>query len=89
VALTVPCLRTSVRLMSSQTEGSVAKSKEWGTKERAHENQFARQREAEQLQKLKIQLQKAKEALAELEHHHRALHKSHEERWDESKWVGD
>ncbi|KAL9710524.1 hypothetical protein Ac2012v2_006058 [Leucoagaricus gongylophorus] len=43
-----------VRLFSSiRPEGSVAQSKEFSKKERAHEDQFIRQHEQEQLRKLK------------------------------------
>ncbi|KAH9837684.1 uncharacterized protein C8Q71DRAFT_753941 [Rhodofomes roseus] len=42
-------------------------------KEKAHEDQYARQHEAEQLKKLKAELEKKKEELAQLEKQHEEL----------------
>ncbi|KAF9472671.1 hypothetical protein BDN70DRAFT_777854, partial [Pholiota conissans] len=39
-----------------RTEGSVAESKSFGKKEKAHEDQFIRKHEAEQLAKLKAEV---------------------------------
>ncbi|KAF8430589.1 hypothetical protein L210DRAFT_874729 [Boletus edulis BED1] len=41
---------------SSSREGSVAQSREFGKKERAHEDQYVRRHEAELLRKLKTQV---------------------------------
>lgn len=57
-----------VRLFSSiRPEGSVAQSKEFSKKERAHEDQFIRQHEQEQLRKLKADIDKKKAELSSLE----------------------
>jgi len=47
----------------------------FGKKEKAHEDQFARQHEAEQLKKLKAELEKKKAELAQLEKEHEELSK--------------
>ncbi|KAF8182937.1 hypothetical protein BJ912DRAFT_977232 [Pholiota molesta] len=49
---------------TSRTEGSVAQSKEFSKKEKAHEDQFIRKHETEQLAKLKAEIA-AKEAEVE------------------------
>ncbi|KZT25044.1 hypothetical protein NEOLEDRAFT_385914 [Neolentinus lepideus HHB14362 ss-1] len=55
---------------TSRVDGSTAQSKEFSKKERAHEDQYARQHEAEQLKKLREQIEKKKEELAQLEQEH-------------------
>ncbi|KAG6374098.1 hypothetical protein JVT61DRAFT_4741 [Boletus reticuloceps] len=49
---------------SSSREGSVAQSREFGKKERAHEDQYVRRHEAELLRKLKTQIEEKKKELA-------------------------
>ncbi|KIJ34912.1 hypothetical protein M422DRAFT_262872 [Sphaerobolus stellatus SS14] len=46
--------------------GSVAKSQGFNKKEQAHENQYARQKEIEELKKLKEQLEKVQQEVKEL-----------------------
>ncbi|EPQ55696.1 hypothetical protein GLOTRDRAFT_128909 [Gloeophyllum trabeum ATCC 11539] len=55
---------------TGRVEGSTAQSKEFSKKERAHEDQYARQHEAEQLKKLREQIEKKRQELAQLEQEH-------------------
>ncbi|KDQ52447.1 hypothetical protein JAAARDRAFT_198361 [Jaapia argillacea MUCL 33604] len=68
----LPSLTSTVamRSYSGRVEGSVASSREFGKKERAHEDQYARAHEAEQLKKLRDQIEKKKQELAQLESEH-------------------
>jgi hypothetical protein len=52
---------------SSAREGSVASSKEFGKKEKAHEDQYIKQEERKKLEKIRAQMDKKKAELAELE----------------------
>ncbi|KAH7882206.1 hypothetical protein F5I97DRAFT_437088 [Phlebopus sp. FC_14] len=52
-----------VRYTSSVKEGSVAQSKEFGKKEKAHEDEYARRHEAELLRKLKAEIEAKKQEL--------------------------
>ncbi|KAI6030311.1 hypothetical protein EDC04DRAFT_2711345 [Pisolithus marmoratus] len=56
-----------MRGYSGRTEGSVAQTKEFGKKERAHEDEYARRHDAELLRKLKAEVEKKKKELADLE----------------------
>ncbi|ESK96699.1 hypothetical protein Moror_6716 [Moniliophthora roreri MCA 2997] len=55
------------RFTSSIKEGSVASSKGFKEKESAHENEYARKKEALELQKLRAEIEKKKLELEELE----------------------
>ncbi|THH16215.1 hypothetical protein EW146_g4389 [Bondarzewia mesenterica] len=55
---------------SSIKEGSVAQSREFSKKERAHEDQYARKHEREQLEKLKKQIDAKKAELEKLQKEH-------------------
>ncbi|ETW79808.1 hypothetical protein HETIRDRAFT_410465 [Heterobasidion irregulare TC 32-1] len=61
---------------SSAREGSVATSKEFGKKEKAHEDQYARKHEREQLEKLKKEIDRKKAELADLQKQHDDVSKS-------------
>ncbi|KAF9228117.1 hypothetical protein BS17DRAFT_813070 [Gyrodon lividus] len=52
---------------TSGREGSVAQSREFGKKEKAHEDEYARRHEAELLRKLKAEIEAKQKELAELE----------------------
>jgi len=56
----------SRRLYSDNGAGSVAQSKGFQKKERAHEDQYARQREQEELKKLRDELRKVKKEVTDL-----------------------
>ncbi|KAH7922511.1 hypothetical protein BV22DRAFT_1037407 [Leucogyrophana mollusca] len=58
------------RYTSSVKEGSVAQSKGFSKKEKAHEDEYARKHEAELLRKLKNEIEAKKQELAELENQH-------------------
>jgi len=60
------------RYTSSVKEGSVAQSKGFNKKEKAHEDEYARRHENELLQKLRKEIQAKKEELAALEEKHAA-----------------
>jgi len=55
---------------SSFKEGSVAASKEFGKKEKAHEDQYIKQEERRKLEKLKAKMEKKKAELAQLQKEH-------------------
>jgi len=55
---------------SSFTEGSVAASKEFGKKEKAHEDQYIKKEERRKLEKLREKMEKKKAELAELQKEH-------------------
>jgi len=55
---------------SSSKEGSVAASKEFGKKGKAHEDQYIKQEERRKLEKLKAKMEKKKAELAELQKEH-------------------
>ncbi|KAJ6615375.1 hypothetical protein B0H10DRAFT_2041137 [Mycena sp. CBHHK59/15] len=60
----LPQLATAPRrFTSSLKEGSVAQSKGFSEKEKAHENEYARRHEAQQLQKLRAEIEKKKTEL--------------------------
>jgi len=52
---------------SSARVGSVASSKAFGKKEKAHEDQYIKQEERKKLEKIRAQMDKKKAELAELE----------------------
>jgi len=56
----------SSRSTSSLKEGSVAQSKEFSKKEKAHEDQYVRKQQESQLRKLKEELDAANAELARL-----------------------
>jgi len=63
--------RASVRSYTSSTrEGSVAASKEFGKKEKAHEDQYIKREERRKLEKLRAEMEKKKSELAELQKEH-------------------
>ncbi|KAF9463344.1 hypothetical protein BDZ94DRAFT_1308861 [Collybia nuda] len=66
-----------MRLKSSQVEGSVAQSKGFSEKERAHENEYARRHEIELLQKMRENIEKKKLELERLEKEREELEKNH------------
>ncbi|KAL5525033.1 hypothetical protein ACEPAF_8902 [Sanghuangporus sanghuang] len=51
-------------------EGAVAQSKEFSKKERAHEDQFVKQHEMEQLKRLRADIEKKRAELESLEKEH-------------------
>ncbi|KAI0270568.1 hypothetical protein BC834DRAFT_967335 [Gloeopeniophorella convolvens] len=55
---------------SSVREGSVAASREFGKKEKAHEDQYVKAGERKQLEKLRAEIDRKKAELAELEKQH-------------------
>ncbi|PPQ83931.1 hypothetical protein CVT25_000676 [Psilocybe cyanescens] len=58
----------SARLYTTgRTEGSVAQSKGFNKKEKAHEDQFVHAHEMEQLAKLRAQIEAKKDELSELQ----------------------
>ncbi|KAK7055084.1 INH1 subunit of the mitochondrial F1F0 ATP synthase [Favolaschia claudopus] len=63
---------TSKRFTSSLKEGSVAQSKGFSEKERAHENEYARRQEAQVLEKLKAEIERKKTELDQLQAQHDA-----------------
>ncbi|KAK7029858.1 INH1 subunit of the mitochondrial F1F0 ATP synthase [Favolaschia claudopus] len=63
---------TSKRFTSSLREGSVAQSKGFSEKERAHENEYARRQEAQVLEKLKAEIERKKTELDQLQAQHDA-----------------
>ncbi|KAJ8516286.1 hypothetical protein ONZ45_g6385 [Pleurotus djamor] len=58
------------RYTSSLKDGSVAQSREFGKKEKAHEDQYVRQHEQQLLMKLRDEIAAKKEELAKLEKEH-------------------
>ncbi|KAJ7619457.1 hypothetical protein FB45DRAFT_1033312 [Roridomyces roridus] len=60
------------RFTSSINEGSVASSKDFGRKEKAHEDQYTRARETELLKKMRAEIDKKKSELERLEKEHEA-----------------
>jgi len=52
---------------SSAREGSVAASREFGKREKAHEDQYIKQEERKKLEKIKAKMEKKKAELAELQ----------------------
>ncbi|PFH50359.1 hypothetical protein AMATHDRAFT_61176 [Amanita thiersii Skay4041] len=65
----------AVRYSSSQVEGSVAKSKEFSKKEKAHEDEYIHRHEMEQLAKMRKQIEQKKAELEALEKEREALEK--------------
>ncbi|KAF7345062.1 INH1 subunit of the mitochondrial F1F0 ATP synthase [Mycena venus] len=63
---------TSKRFTSSLKEGSVAQSKGFSEKERAHENEYARRQEQQSLAKLKAEIERKKTELDQLQAEHDA-----------------
>jgi hypothetical protein len=55
---------------SSFSEGSVAASKEFGKKEKAHEDQYIKQEERRKLEKIRAEMERKKAELAELQKQH-------------------
>ncbi|KAJ7088567.1 hypothetical protein C8R43DRAFT_1050801 [Mycena crocata] len=68
---------TSKRFTSSLKEGSVAQSKGFSEKEKAHENEYARRHEAQLLQKMRAEIEKKKTELEQLEKEHQAEIEKH------------
>ncbi|KAF7980450.1 hypothetical protein HWV62_38306 [Athelia sp. TMB] len=68
----LPSVLLASRQMSSNTrgEGSVASSKGFSEKEKAQENEYARRHEAELLKKLRVEIERKKNELADLEKQH-------------------
>ncbi|KAJ7160874.1 hypothetical protein C8R46DRAFT_1105801 [Mycena filopes] len=62
----------SKRFTSSLKEGSVAQSKGFSEKERAHENEYVRRTEAEKLKKLRAEIERKKNELDDLQKEHDA-----------------
>ncbi|KAI5993758.1 hypothetical protein F5J12DRAFT_858700 [Pisolithus orientalis] len=56
-----------MRGYSGRSEGTVAQTKEFGKKERAHEEEYTRRHDAELLRKLKAEVEKKKKEIADLE----------------------
>ncbi|KAJ6482955.1 hypothetical protein C8R47DRAFT_1133308 [Mycena vitilis] len=63
---------SSKRFTSSLKDGSVAQSKGFSEKERAHENEYARRHEAQQLEKMRAEIEKKKAELDQLTAEHEA-----------------
>jgi len=55
---------------SSARDGSVAASREFGKKEKAHEDQYIKKEERRKLEKIKEKMEKKKYELAELQKEH-------------------
>jgi len=55
---------------SSVKEGSVASSKEFGKREKAHEDQYIKREERKKLEKIRATMEKKKAELAELQKQH-------------------
>ncbi|KAF8890706.1 hypothetical protein BD779DRAFT_243636 [Infundibulicybe gibba] len=66
----------ALRYSSSQVEGSVAQSKGFNKKEKAHEDEYARRHEAELLKKMREQIEAKKKELDNLEKEHQELSQS-------------
>ncbi|KAF5361487.1 hypothetical protein D9758_006206 [Tetrapyrgos nigripes] len=66
----------SQRFTSSVKEGSVANSQGFKKKENAHESEYARKHEVEQLKKLRAQIEQKKIELEQLEKEHEVVSKS-------------
>ncbi|RDB17559.1 hypothetical protein Hypma_001000 [Hypsizygus marmoreus] len=64
------------RFTSSQVEGSVAQSKGFSKKEKAHEDEYIHRHEVELLQKLKAEIEKKKTELDDLTKKHSELEKN-------------
>ncbi|KAJ7278996.1 hypothetical protein C8J57DRAFT_1305235 [Mycena rebaudengoi] len=62
----------TARFASSAKEGSVAQSKGFSEKEKAHENEYARRHEQQLLQKMRAEIERKKTELAQLEKEHQA-----------------
>ncbi|KAJ7468692.1 hypothetical protein FB451DRAFT_1257021 [Mycena latifolia] len=60
------------RFTSSLNEGSVAQSKGFSEKEKAHENEYARRHEAQLLAKMRADIEKKKTELEQLQKEHDA-----------------
>ncbi|KAF9444947.1 hypothetical protein P691DRAFT_711101, partial [Macrolepiota fuliginosa MF-IS2] len=58
-----------------RSQGSVAKSPQFSKKEKAHEDQYVREHEQAQLQKLRTEIQKKKAEIDALEKEHNELEK--------------
>ncbi|KAF8646263.1 hypothetical protein AX16_007303 [Volvariella volvacea WC 439] len=77
IARRVPRLAVvPARYKSSQVEGSVARSREFGKKEKAHEDEYVHRHEQELLRKLKAQIDAKKAELDALEKEHAELEKN-------------
>ncbi|KAG5651533.1 hypothetical protein H0H81_008295 [Sphagnurus paluster] len=63
------------RFASSQVEGSVAQSKGFSKKEKAHEDEYVHRHEMELLAKMRAQIEKKKLELDELQKKHEELEK--------------
>jgi len=63
---------TSKRFASSLKEGSVAQSKGFSEKEKAHENRYAHDRETAQLEKMRAEIDRKKAELDQLQKEHDA-----------------
>ncbi|KAJ3514952.1 hypothetical protein NLJ89_g2070 [Agrocybe chaxingu] len=59
-----------------RSEGSVAESRGFNKKEKAHEDQYVKRHEAEQIAKLKEQIANKKKELDSLEQEHAELEKA-------------
>ncbi|KAG6829232.1 hypothetical protein H0H92_005234 [Tricholoma furcatifolium] len=66
-----------VRYQSGPTEGSVAKSREFGKKEKAHEDEYVHRHEMELLKKMREQIIAKKKELDALEKAEAELEKNH------------
>ncbi|KAJ7041143.1 hypothetical protein C8F04DRAFT_1080362 [Mycena alexandri] len=60
------------RFTSSLKEGSVAQSKGFSEKEKAHENEYIHRSEAEKLRKLRAEIERKKNELDDLQKEHDA-----------------
>ncbi|KAJ8584022.1 hypothetical protein M405DRAFT_798561 [Rhizopogon salebrosus TDB-379] len=78
-APTVPLTRLALSrgYTSSVKEGSVAQSKGFSKKEKAHEDEYARRHEAELLRKLKAEIEAKKDELAKLQEKHDEVNSKH------------
>ncbi|KAF7760028.1 hypothetical protein Agabi119p4_11723 [Agaricus bisporus var. burnettii] len=62
-----------VRFANTRAEGSVAQSREFSKKEKAHEDQFIREHERQQIKKLQEQINAKKAEVNALEKEHAEL----------------
>jgi len=67
VARRVPATATPILSRGLSNEGSVARSQGFNKKEKAHEDEYTRRHERQQLEKLRKEIQAKQEELAKLE----------------------
>ncbi|KIM41952.1 hypothetical protein M413DRAFT_445148 [Hebeloma cylindrosporum] len=68
-----------VRMFNGRTEGTVAQSKGFNKKEKAHEDEYIHRHEQEQLAKMKAEIEKKKQELETLKKDYHELENSKKE----------